>query len=266
MTVANGGEGGTQDDPCPCGPCRERAQKHHVRAGRWIVRHSDLTKAPAPLLRWLGILLVGIVYVAIGAPRRLGDWLWLAIIGGFLIFPDVAGFGVAGVRLDLKKTQDELNAVKVRLDLRQLQVSGGLHLYGEEAAARVLGRSVPAAAGEQAARNAQFTLVTFPGLPAIVPSARRFVRGILAGSPRADDMGLITAELASNAIRHTPSGQDGGEWLEVSDTGTGEWSGPRDAADDDEYGRGLAIVAELSDKFGHDVRAGGQTVWAEVAW
>ena len=48
------------------------------------------------------------------------------------------------------------------------------------------------------------TSVTFPGLPAIVPSARRFVRGILADSPRADDMELITAELASNAIRHTP--------------------------------------------------------------
>ncbi len=42
--------------------------------------------------------------------------------------------------------------------------------------------------------------------------------------------------------------------------------GPRDASDDDEYGRGLAIVAALSDKFGHDVRASGQTVWAEVAW
>jgi anti-sigma regulatory factor (Ser/Thr protein kinase) len=50
------------------------------------------------------------------------------------------------------------------------------------------------------------TSVTFPGLPAIVPSVRRFVRGILASSPRADDMELITAELASNAIRHTPSG------------------------------------------------------------
>jgi hypothetical protein len=45
-----------------------------------------------------------------------------------------------------------------------------------------------------------------------------------------------------------------------------EWSGPRDASDDDEYGRGLAIVAALTDKFGHDVRAGGQMVWAEVAW
>jgi len=122
------------------------------------------------------------------------------------------------------------------------------------------------------------TSITYPGLPAIVPSARRFVRGILAGSPRADDMELITAELVSNAIRHTPSGSDGGEFtltvqiepgwarLKVSDAGTGEWSGPREASHDDEYGRGLAIVAALADKLGHDVRAGGQTVWAEVAW
>lgn len=122
------------------------------------------------------------------------------------------------------------------------------------------------------------TSVTFPGLPAIVPSVRRFVRGILASSPRADDMELITAELASNAIRHTPSGTSGGEFtltmrtepgwarVEVFDAGTGEWNGPREASDDDEYGRGLAIVVALADKLGHDVRPDGQTVWAEVLW
>jgi hypothetical protein len=156
MTVETPGE--TATVPCPCGPCRERAQKRRVRVGRWIVRRSDLTKQPAPLLRWLGILLVGIVYVAIGAPSVLGDWLWFAIIGGFLIFPDVAGFGVAGVRLDLKKKQDELNAVKLRLDVRQLQVGGDLYLLDEKTA-RVAGQAVRARLGEDAARNAQYTLV-----------------------------------------------------------------------------------------------------------
>jgi anti-sigma regulatory factor (Ser/Thr protein kinase) len=122
------------------------------------------------------------------------------------------------------------------------------------------------------------TAVTFPGLLAIVPSARRFVRGILAGSPRIDDIELIAAELASNAIRHTPSGQDGGEFtmtvrtepgwarIEVSDAGSGEWNAPQDGTLEDEYGRGLAIVAALADKLGHDIRASGQTVWAEVNW
>jgi anti-sigma regulatory factor (Ser/Thr protein kinase) len=123
------------------------------------------------------------------------------------------------------------------------------------------------------------TSVTFPGLPAIVPSARRFVRGILAGMPRADDMELIAAELTSNAIRHTPSGDPGGEFtitirteagwarIDVSDIGTGEWHPqPGDGDPGAEYGRGLAIIVALADKFGHDVHAGGQTLWAEVAW
>ena len=122
------------------------------------------------------------------------------------------------------------------------------------------------------------TSVTFPGLPAIVPSVRKFVRGILAGSPSADDMELIAAELASNAIRHSPAGQDGGQFtvtvrtghgwarIEVSDSGTGEWHAPQGADLEAEYGRGLAIVAALADKLGHDITASGQAVWAETAW
>lgn len=122
------------------------------------------------------------------------------------------------------------------------------------------------------------TCVTFPGLPAIVPSARRFVRGILADCPRADDLELIAAELISNAILHSPSGEHDGEFtvcvrtgegwarVEVSDTGTGEWHPPDSSDPEAEYGRGLAIVAALADKFGHDVTGSGQTMWAEVGW
>ena len=122
------------------------------------------------------------------------------------------------------------------------------------------------------------TAVTFPGLPAIVPSVRKFVRGILVDSPCGEDMELIAAELVGNAIRHSPAGQDGGEFtvtvrtgqgwarIEVSDTGTGEWNAPQSADLDAEYGRGLAIVAALADKLGHDITASGQTIWAETAW
>ena len=54
--------------------------------------------------------------------------------------------------------------------------------------------------------------------------------------------------------------------IEVSDTGIGEWHAPQDEDTDAEYGRGLAIVAALADKLGHDITASGQTVWAESAW
>ena len=120
--------------------------------------------------------------------------------------------------------------------------------------------------------------MTFPGLPAIVPSARRFVRGLLADSPRAEDMELVASELVTNAILHTPSGDTGGEFtvrlitgtgwarVEVSDAGTGQWHPRESLGSDDEYGRGLAIVASLADKFGHDATATGQTLWAEIHW
>ena len=127
------------------------------------------------------------------------------------------------------------------------------------------------------------TSATFPGIPAIVPAARRFVRGILAEAPSCADCELIAGELVSNAIRHTPAGDDGGAFtvtirtapgwarIEVSDPGTGHWyplstDDVDDAGDEAEYGRGLAIVGALAGKFGHDAGTGGQTVWAEVTW
>lgn len=72
----------------------------------------DLTKPPAPVLRWLGILLIGIVYAATGAPEQFGDWAWFAILGGILILPDIAGFAIAGFRLDLKQAQDDIATLR----------------------------------------------------------------------------------------------------------------------------------------------------------
>jgi hypothetical protein len=134
----------TGDGLCQCDRCLARARKWHVRA--WHALSSvDLTKPPAPLLRWAGIILTGFAYAAAGAPTRLGDWLWAAIIGGALLLPDVAGFAVAGVRVDLKKTQDELTALKVRLDMRQEVTT--YNYYG------ALERATEAQAGETSPKN-----------------------------------------------------------------------------------------------------------------
>ncbi|WP_433539964.1 ATP-binding protein [Streptosporangium sandarakinum] len=54
---------------------------------------------------------------------------------------------------------------------------------------------------------------TFPGHADQIPSARRFVRFLLEGSPRRDDAEQIVAELAANAVAHTASGQPHGTFI-----------------------------------------------------
>jgi anti-sigma regulatory factor (Ser/Thr protein kinase) len=90
--------------------------------------------------------------------------------------------------------------------------------------------------------------------------------------PRADDLALCVSELATNALVHgVPPGRgfllrmryDGTlVRVEVHDSGDGQ---PRlDArTDEDEGGRGLLLVAALSDKWGVRQRDPGKVVWCE---
>jgi anti-sigma regulatory factor (Ser/Thr protein kinase) len=120
--------------------------------------------------------------------------------------------------------------------------------------------------------------ITVPGVPALVTVARRLVRSALDGCPRRDDVELVTSELVTNAIRHTPSGAAGSvvtlriraaagrARVEVTDQGDPSWTAPPSAGDDDEYGRGLTLVHLLADRAGHEPAPGGQVCWAEIRW
>ena len=120
--------------------------------------------------------------------------------------------------------------------------------------------------------------VVFPGTPSSAPAARGFLRGVLAASPRLDDLELIVSELVTNAVRHTPSGQPGGSLtltvehaprrarIEVGDLGTERWQ-PLPGDPSAEYGRGLLLVMALADGIGHDAIPGNRhRSWAEVTW
>jgi anti-sigma regulatory factor (Ser/Thr protein kinase) len=122
------------------------------------------------------------------------------------------------------------------------------------------------------------TSVVYPGLPSSVALARLLIRDLLAGSPRLDDVELIGSELMTNAIRHTPSGQDGGtftftiertpRWtrIEVEDLGSGSWQ-PVHGDSSAEYGRGLVLVTALADHVGHGAAiVARHRSWAEVSW
>lgn len=120
--------------------------------------------------------------------------------------------------------------------------------------------------------------LTLPGLPSMVPLARRAVRALAGDSPRLRDIELVVDELAANAVLHSAAGQGGGfglmvdtapGWarIEVSDPGPAPAAAQRDAEGHDEYRQGLVIVAEFSDKWGQDKDADGRSVrWAEFRW
>lgn len=115
----------------------------------------------------------------------------------------------------------------------------------------------------------------FAARPEQVIAARRFVAGLLAGTPVADDAILCVSELAGNCVSHSASGHAGGTftvrvelyegdyvWLEVADQG-GPW---RPSAPDGRV-HGLEIVRRLASESGV---AGsvftGWEAWARLDW
>jgi hypothetical protein len=118
---------------------------------------------------------------------------------------------------------------------------------------------------------------TFPGGLRQVGEARSFVAAVLAGCPARDTLLTCVSELAANAVEHTASGRggtftvevgrrDGIAYVSVTDDGSPASPAVADAGPLAEGGRGLALVAACSSRWGFCDGAGGRTVWAEVTW
>ena len=119
---------------------------------------------------------------------------------------------------------------------------------------------------------------TFPAWSRSVPAARGYVTDLLVQVPPAmcQTAALLVSELATNAVRHTDVGSfevevrvlpaEGRLWVGVTDSGAGQpvLRDPRVTA---EHGRGLRLVATLSDRWGARRRRESQdkTVWFELA-
>lgn len=126
---------------------------------------------------------------------------------------------------------------------------------------------------------------TWPGIEENIRQARHWVRAQLAGqSDTAIDIAVtVVSELATNAIKHTHSGEDGGRFtvhvdassrrmlfLAVRDEGalvagsvpTARGLGPCEPL---ESGRGLAIVAEMALNWDSHPIGDGRLTWATIA-
>jgi anti-sigma regulatory factor (Ser/Thr protein kinase) len=119
----------------------------------------------------------------------------------------------------------------------------------------------------------------FPGRPEQVSQAREFVASVLAGRPEADEAGLVTSELCTNAVVHSASGGPDGMFavtvrrdadrcrISVQDMGSAHPPAMRLADDGEplEFGRGLVLVAAVTKEWGATRNRLGWLVWAELA-
>ena len=119
---------------------------------------------------------------------------------------------------------------------------------------------------------------TYRGTPASVPEARRFVGELLAGCPARETLMTCVSELCANAIAHTASGRggvftvevhiprDGVARIAVTDDGGASVPAAGSADPMAEGGRGLAMVAACTTRWGFADAYPGRTVWAEASW
>jgi len=107
-----------------------------------------------------------------------------------------------------------------------------------------------------------------------VSLARRFLAGILAGHPAADDAVLCLSELMANSVMYSRSPRPGGRVtiraglrgdairVEVEDDG-GPWAQPGSHAGH-ESGRGLLVVSELASSWGLAGSSTRRLAWFEL--
>jgi anti-sigma regulatory factor (Ser/Thr protein kinase) len=111
--------------------------------------------------------------------------------------------------------------------------------------------------------------------PSSVQAARRFIQGRAAAwslpEPAVDQLVLIGSELVTNAVLHARTEltlalelRDGHVRISVTDRSLAPAT-LRHYRPDALTGRGLGVVAALSDRWGVSAAADGKVVWAEVA-
>lgn len=130
----------------------------------------------------------------------------------------------------------------------------------------------------RAARGRTRHIRSFPGDLGQVREARLFVASALAGCPARETLLTCVSELAANAIEHTASGRggtftvevrrprDGMAFVSVTDGGAATAPAVASVGTLAEDGRGLALVAGCSSRWGVRDGRGGRTVWAEATW
>jgi len=158
------------------------------------------------------------------------------------------------------------------LDMRVTHRAGWLSARAEAVARRRMRLMATMLAGSCSPARAIPKSRVFDGHPARVARARRFVAAVVNGFPLTDTAVLLTSELVTNALAHTPSGTGGSfeviVWRDpdsvlvaVLDDGSDRSPAMVGTDPESESGRGIGLVAALADHWGHQGGTAARAVW-----
>ena len=177
-----------------------------------------------------------------------------------------------GGRIRLLAQRMKVRRRGVWVDMRCTHRGGWLAARAESVTRRRMRLMATMLAGPCSLARAVPKSRAFHGHPARVAQARRFVAHVLNGCALTDTAMLLTSELVTNALAHTPSGTGG--WFEVIvwrdadsvlvavlDDGSDKSPATVSIDLDSESGRGLGLVAALADRWGHQGGAAARAVW-----
>jgi anti-sigma regulatory factor (Ser/Thr protein kinase) len=136
--------------------------------------------------------------------------------------------------------------------------------------------TMPAQSTGRARRHTDFAFVLAPGAHAPAEARRELETRLPGGLPPSlvDDVLLLTTELVTNSVRHSPAAADGTVdvavflapdriRVEVTDPGSGFAHSPQRPGTLSEGGRGLFLVDVLADRWGMG-HGDGTMVWYEL--
>ncbi|MFF1920581.1 SpoIIE family protein phosphatase [Streptomyces sp. NPDC058221] len=228
-----------------------------------IVAEPDGTTRPLPVRPGPPLGVGGLPFEA--TTIHLAPDSWLALYSDGLIGQSTDGIDAAVNRLadriaDLHRDQRSLKAASQELTAEQAD-----HPAADDTALLL--------AAVRPLRHDTIAEWEFPADPATVADARAAVAGKVGEWGLADidfTVELIVSELITNAVRY--AGGPVGLRLIHDDVLVCEVSDPsntqprlRRASSTDEGGRGLFLVAQLSNRWGSRYRQSGKTIWAELA-
>jgi anti-sigma regulatory factor (Ser/Thr protein kinase) len=158
------------------------------------------------------------------------------------------------------------------VDLRDAYRGGWRAARAESVARRRMRLMATMLAGPCAPARAMPRSCVFEGHPARVARARQFVAAVLNGCALTDTAVLLTSELVTNALAHTPSGTGGSleviVWRDadsvlvaVLDDGSDGSPATMGADLESDSGRGLGLVDALADRWGHQGGTAARAVW-----